>query len=42
VHCAGGYRASIGASILDRADHEVVHIDDEDTNAAKAGLWIVG
>lgn len=42
VHCAGGYRASIGASILDRADHEVVHIDDDYTNAVKAGLQIVG
>jgi hydroxyacylglutathione hydrolase len=38
VHCASGFRASIAASILDRAGHEVVHIDDEYDNAEKAGL----
>ena len=38
VHCASGYRASIAASILDRANHPVVHIDDDFNNAAKAGL----
>lgn len=36
VHCAGGYRASIAASILDRAQHPVVHIDDDFSNAEKA------
>ncbi len=38
VHCATGYRASIAASILDRAGHPVVHIDDEYDAAERAGL----
>lgn len=38
VHCASGFRASIGASLLDRAGRDVVLIDDEYDNAAKAGL----
>ena len=38
VHCASGYRASIAASILDRAGHPVVHVDDDYANAAQAGL----
>ena len=42
VHCGSGFRASIAASMLDRAGHEVVHIDDEYANAEKAGLEIVG
>ncbi len=42
VHCASGFRASIGASLLDRAEHDVVHIDDEYDNAEKAGLQITG
>ena len=29
VHCASGYRASIAASLLDRADRTVVLVDDE-------------
>ena len=29
VHCASGYRASIAASLLDRAGHDVVLVDDE-------------
>ncbi|MDP3711308.1 MAG: MBL fold metallo-hydrolase [Mycobacteriales bacterium] len=41
VHCASGYRASIAASILDRAGHEVVHLDDDFDNAEKAGLQVV-
>ncbi len=41
VHCASGFRASIAASFLDRAGHEVVHIDDEFANAEKAGLRII-
>ena len=41
VHCASGFRASIAASILDRAGHPVVHIDDEYGNAAQAGLSVV-
>ncbi|HEU5085171.1 MAG TPA: MBL fold metallo-hydrolase [Acidimicrobiales bacterium] len=38
VHCASGFRASIAASLLDRAGKDVVLIDDEYENAAKAGL----
>ncbi|GAC1611323.1 MAG: MBL fold metallo-hydrolase [Mycobacteriales bacterium] len=41
VHCASGFRASIAASILDRAGHEVVHINDDYANAEKAGLTVV-
>jgi hydroxyacylglutathione hydrolase len=33
VHCASGYRASIAASLLDRAGHDVVLIDDDYANA---------
>jgi hydroxyacylglutathione hydrolase len=40
VHCASGFRASIAASILDRAGLEVIHIDDSFDNAEKAGLEI--
>lgn len=38
VHCASGFRASIAASLLDRAGQDVVLIDDEYTNAEAAGL----
>jgi hydroxyacylglutathione hydrolase len=38
VHCARGFRASIGASILDRAGRDVVHVDDDWEHAAEAGL----
>lgn len=38
VHCAGGYRASIAASILLSGGHHVVAIDDDYANAAAAGL----
>ena len=39
VHCAGGYRASIGASILAAHGHRVVAVDDSyDEHAAAAGL----
>lgn len=38
VHCASGFRASIAASLLERAGHDVIYIDDEYANAAKAGL----
>ena len=40
VHCAGGFRASIAASLLDRAQHDVVHVDDDYVNAEKAGFEI--
>ncbi len=35
VHCASGYRASLAASLLDRAGRTVVAIDDEWAAAAK-------
>jgi hydroxyacylglutathione hydrolase len=41
VHCAAGFRASIAASLLDRAGHDVVLIDDEWEHAAQAGLRLV-
>jgi hydroxyacylglutathione hydrolase len=40
VHCASGFRASIGASILDRAGRHVVHVDDNWDRAAQLGLPI--
>ena len=40
VHCAGGYRASIAASILAAAGRNVVAVDDSFDNAADAGLPI--
>jgi hydroxyacylglutathione hydrolase len=40
VHCAAGYRASIAASLLDRAGREVVLVDDEIDNLARAGLEV--
>jgi hydroxyacylglutathione hydrolase len=38
IHCASGFRASIGASILERAGRRVVHVDDDWENAARSGL----
>ena len=38
VHCASGYRASIAASLLDRAGRDVVFIDDSFDSAVDAGL----
>jgi rhodanese-related sulfurtransferase len=38
VHCASGYRASIAASLLDRAGRDVVFIDDSFNNAIDLGL----
>jgi glyoxylase-like metal-dependent hydrolase (beta-lactamase superfamily II) len=40
VHCASGYRASIAASLLDRAGRDVVLIDDSFDNAVAAGRTI--
>ncbi|MBC9006869.1 rhodanese-like domain-containing protein [Micromonospora aurantiaca (nom. illeg.)] len=37
VHCASGFRASIAASLLDRAGHDVVLIDDEYATAVDSG-----
>ena len=41
VHCAAGFRASVAASLLDRAGHDVVFIDDDWEHAAAAGLQVV-
>jgi glyoxylase-like metal-dependent hydrolase (beta-lactamase superfamily II) len=38
VHCAGGYRASIAASVLAAAGCHLVAVDDSFGNAAQAGL----
>ena len=38
VHCAGGYRASIGASMVAAAGHRVVAVDDAFDAAVDAGL----
>lgn len=38
VHCASGFRASIAASLLDRAGRDVVYIDDEYSHAVELGL----
>ncbi|KOX31156.1 beta-lactamase [Saccharothrix sp. NRRL B-16348] len=40
VHCASGYRAGIAASLLHRAGHDVVHLDDDWADAAHAGVPI--
>ncbi|GGD12215.1 MBL fold metallo-hydrolase [Nocardioides daphniae] len=41
VHCAGGYRASIGASLLSAGGRHVVAIDDSFDNAGSSGLPLV-
>jgi glyoxylase-like metal-dependent hydrolase (beta-lactamase superfamily II)/rhodanese-related sulfurtransferase len=41
VHCASGFRAAIGASLLDRAGRRVVHIDDDWDRVAGLGLPVV-
>lgn len=41
VHCKSGYRASIGASLMDCAGRTVVHIDDDWEHAAQARLDVV-
>ncbi|WP_033947073.1 rhodanese-like domain-containing protein [Streptomyces sp. CNQ431] len=38
VHCAGGMRAAIAASLLDAADRDVVAVDDGFDAASDAGL----
>lgn len=40
VHCQAGFRASIAASIADRAGRDVVLVDDDWEQAAKVGLPI--
>ncbi|MDX3241144.1 MBL fold metallo-hydrolase [Streptomyces sp. ME18-1-4] len=41
VHCAGGMRAGIAASLLDAAGRDVVAVDDGFDAAADAGLTVV-
>lgn len=38
VHCASGFRAAIGASLLARSGRQVVHVDDDWARAAQLGL----
>ncbi|MFD6554805.1 rhodanese-like domain-containing protein, partial [Streptomyces sp. NPDC058398] len=38
VHCAGGMRAAVAASLLDAADRDVVAVDDFFAAAAASGL----
>lgn len=40
LYCGSGFRASVAASILEAAGVDVVHVDDDFPNAAKAGLPI--
>ncbi|MFE0224645.1 rhodanese-like domain-containing protein [Streptomyces albidoflavus] len=40
VHCAGGMRAAVAASLLDAAGHEVVAVDDSLDHAGAAGLTV--
>ncbi|MGA8211603.1 MAG: MBL fold metallo-hydrolase [Nocardioidaceae bacterium] len=42
VHCAGGYRASVAASLLGAAGVRPVAIDDAFGNAGTVGLQLVG
>ena len=42
VHCQGGYRASVAASLLDAAGRTVVTVDDEFDRAARTGLPVDG
>ena len=41
VHCAGGYRASVAASLLSAAGRRLVAVDDDFGNARAAGLPMV-
>ncbi|MFB7469231.1 rhodanese-like domain-containing protein [Streptomyces sp. NPDC056224] len=40
VHCAGGMRAAIAASLLDAASRDVVAVDDDFDAATEAGLTL--
>ncbi len=42
VHCAGGYRAAVAASLIDAAGGAPIAIDDSFDNAASVGLHLVG
>lgn len=41
IYCGSGFRASVGASVLEAAGVDVVHVDDDFPNAEKAGLQII-
>ncbi len=41
AYCGSGFRASVGASLLDGLDIPVVHVDDDFSNAETSGLMIV-
>ena len=38
MHCAGGFRASFGTSLLARAEHDVIRVDDAYSAAGDAGF----
>ncbi len=40
LYCGSGFRASAGASVLEAAGVDIVHVDDDFPNAEKAGLPI--
>ncbi|MGW8947789.1 MBL fold metallo-hydrolase [Streptomyces koyangensis] len=40
VHCAGGMRAAVAASLLDAAGHEVVAVNDSLDHAEAAGITV--
>lgn len=40
VHCAAGFRASIGASIIDSSERQITLINDDFSNAGSAGLEV--
>ena len=40
LYCGSGFRASVGASVLEAAGVELIHVDDDFPNAEKAGLPI--
>jgi hydroxyacylglutathione hydrolase len=42
VHCQGGYRACIAASVLQAAGHTVTAVDDDFARAGDAGLSLTG
>ena len=42
VHCAGGYRASVAASLLDAAGRRIVAVDDSFDNAREVNLHLLG
>ena len=42
VHCQGGYRAGVAASLLAAAGHVVTLVDDDYGRAAEAGLPLTG